>query len=102
MFWSLFILRGHLTREPASIVCDNQQGDLFHFAVPHRRLRQQQLTREKLGRGLGKNEGERTGKVEINPTKKALALDKAYWLYSHLLRTIKEEPSSSGFSTERS
>ena len=30
MFGSLFILREHSTREPASIVCDSEQGDLFH------------------------------------------------------------------------
>ena len=27
MFRSLFIYRGHWTREPTSIVCDNKQGD---------------------------------------------------------------------------
>ena len=32
MFWSLFILRGHSTWEPALIVCDDNRGDLFYSA----------------------------------------------------------------------
>ena len=32
MFWNLFIFRGHLTREPASIVCNDEQDS----AGPHR------------------------------------------------------------------
>ena len=36
MFWSLFIFRGHSTREPASLVRDNEQGDIFYSAGLHR------------------------------------------------------------------
>ena len=37
MFWNLFIFRGHSTREPASIIVGNdEQGDLFYSAGPHR------------------------------------------------------------------
>ena len=30
MFWSLFIFRGNPTREPESIVCNDEQDDLFY------------------------------------------------------------------------
>ena len=54
------------TQEPASVVCDDGQGDLFYSVDPHRNLHQPQLTREKLGRSFGeKNEGEWIGKVEF-------------------------------------
>ena len=26
---------GHLTREPASVICDNEQGEIFYCADPH-------------------------------------------------------------------
>ena len=29
MFWNLFIFCGHSAREPASIICNDEQGDLF-------------------------------------------------------------------------
>ena len=51
---SLFIFRGHSTREPASLVCNDEQGDLFYSAGPHRNRYQPELTQEKLGRGFGK------------------------------------------------
>ena len=38
MFWSLFVFRVRSTREPASIVCNDEQGDLFYFAGPHRNV----------------------------------------------------------------
>ena len=65
MFWRLLILRGHSAREPASIACDNEQGDLFYSAGQHRNLRWPQLIQGKLGRGIGKNEGDWTRNVEI-------------------------------------
>ena len=36
MFWSLFTFRGHLTREPASNDCNDEQGDLFYSTGPQR------------------------------------------------------------------
>ena len=36
MFWNLFIFRGHSTRKPASVVCNDEQGDLFYSAGQHR------------------------------------------------------------------
>ena len=30
MFWGLFIFRGHSTLEPASIVCNDEQGGLYY------------------------------------------------------------------------
>ena len=66
MFWSLLIFRGHSTREPASVVCNVEQGDLFHSAEQHRNLRWPQPTQKILGKGFGKNAGEWTGRVEIS------------------------------------
>ena len=51
-FFSLFICRGHSTREPAS-----SRVTLFYAAGQHRK---------KIGRGFGKNASEWTEKVEIN------------------------------------
>ena len=65
MFLSLYSFCGHSTWEPPSIVCDDEQGDLFYSGGPHRNPNQPQLTQEKLGRDLVKNEDGRTGKVEF-------------------------------------
>ena len=35
MFWSLFISRGHSTREPASVVCDDKKGDILYSEALH-------------------------------------------------------------------
>ena len=56
MFLSLHILRGHSAREPASIVCNDQQGGLFYSAGPQ----------EKNSGGFGENAGEWTGRVVIS------------------------------------
>ena len=55
MFRSLFIglFRGHSTRQPASVVSNNEQGDLFYSEGPHRNRCWSQPTQEKLGRGSG-------------------------------------------------
>ena len=66
MFWSLFSFHGHSTWEPASVVCNDDQGDLFYFAGQHRNQCLPQRTKEKLRRGFGKNAGEWTRKVEIS------------------------------------
>ena len=34
--WYLFIFHRHSLPEPASVVCDFEQGDIFYFAGPHR------------------------------------------------------------------
>ena len=47
LFWSLFILCGHSTGEPASIVCNDEQGDLFYFVGPHWNQCWPQPTQEK-------------------------------------------------------
>ena len=51
----------------------NEQGDFFYSAGQHRNLHKLQ----NLGRSFGKNEGEWTGKVEINSRKKSMAVDEA-------------------------
>ena len=61
MFWNLFIFRRHSTREPASIACDNEQGDLFYSAGSRRK----EPAWKKPGRGFGKNEAEWTRNIEI-------------------------------------
>ena len=68
MLLSLFIFRGHLTRELASIVCDVEQGELLwiHTGICVG------YSQHRLGRGFAttttttKNEGEWPGKVEIS------------------------------------
>ena len=72
MFWSLFIFNRHSTQEPASIVCNDEQGDLFYSAGPHRNWCQPQPTQQEHRRGFGKNAGEWTRRVEIS--KKSLAV----------------------------
>ena len=54
MFWSLFTFRGNSTQEPASVVCNNEHGDLFCSGSPQRNRCQPQPTQEKIGRGLEK------------------------------------------------
>ena len=57
---------GDSTPEPASIVCNNKQGDLFYFAGPHRN---RFLATAHIGttrRGFGTNAGEWTGRVQIS------------------------------------
>ena len=54
MFYNLFIFCGYARREPASVVCNDEQGDLFYFAGPHRNRYWPQLTQEKLRRGFEK------------------------------------------------
>ena len=66
MFWNLFTFRGHSTREPASVVRNDEQSDLFYSAGPHRNRCWPQPTHEKLWRGFGKKSGEWTGRVEIS------------------------------------
>ena len=58
MLWSLFIFRGHSTREPASVVCNDEQRDLVYSAGPHRNRRERF--------GEKKNTREWTGRVKIS------------------------------------
>ena len=55
-----------LNTGPASIIWNNEQGDLFYSAGPQRIRCKQQLTQEKLGRGFGKNAAEWARRVEIS------------------------------------
>ena len=67
MFWSLFIFCEHSPREPASVVCNDEQGDLFYPAATHRNLCQPQPTqKKKSGEILEKNADEWTGRLEIS------------------------------------
>ena len=100
MLSTLFIFRGHSTWERASFVCNDEKDNLFHSAGQHRNLCKPQVTQEKLGGSLGKNEGKWTGKAEISSRKKFRQQVRHAWLYSDLLQTLKGEPLSSGFSTD--
>ena len=64
MFSSLFIFRGHSTREPAAIVFD-EQGGLFYSAGPREPLLATANT-GKTRQRYGENAGEWTGRVEIS------------------------------------
>ena len=54
-----FTFCGYSTWEPASIVCNDEQGDLFYSAGPYSQHR-------KHSEVLEKNAGEWTGRVEIS------------------------------------
>ena len=71
-FFSLFIFRGHSTREPAS-------GRVTYFILRAYTgtMCQPQPTQGKIGRGFGKNAGEWTGSVEISKKEKSLAVSVA-------------------------
>ena len=60
-FFSLFIFRGHSTREPAS-----SKSDLFYSAGLHRNHVLATANTGKIRRGLEKNSDEWTGRVEIS------------------------------------
>ena len=68
MFWSPCIFHGHSTRDPASVVSDDDQGDLVFFLYgPTQELALAKAhTRKSLESFWKKNEGEWTGKVEIS------------------------------------
>ena len=61
-----YIFRWHSPREPASVVCNYEQGDLLYSVGPHRNQCQPQPTQKKLGGVLEKNAGEWTRRVEIS------------------------------------
>ena len=68
MFWSLFIFSKHSTREPASTVYNDEKGDLFYSAGPHRNRCNLHYSqhRKNSGKVWGKNAGEWTGRVETS------------------------------------
>ena len=69
MFWGIFIFRLHLTRGPESVTCDNEQNAwpiLFCKLTQDPALATAITGEKKLGRGLEKNAGEWTGRVEIS------------------------------------
>ena len=71
------MVRRNSTREPASIVRDNELGDLSYPAGRHRKLRWPQLTHERLGKGFAQTEGEWNAKVELSSKKKSPAVREA-------------------------
>ena len=81
-----FKFRWHSARKPTSIVYDNEQGDLFYFAGPHRNQRQQHPKQRKTR--------ERTWKMKLSgpenrseiKRKKSPAAEKRAGLYSDLLQ----------------
>ena len=69
---SLFKFHGHSTQEPASIIWNSKQVDLFYSAGPHRHW-----VILKLRTGFRQNAGGWTGSVEISSRKKSLAVGEA-------------------------
>ena len=62
----LYSVLGRSAREPASIACEDEQGDLFYSEGPRGNLCQSHVTQGKSGKKkFGTNEVEWTGKVEI-------------------------------------
>ena len=110
MFRRLFIIRGHSTREPASIVCNQEEGDLFYSTGLHRNRRYPQLTQDKLERGFGEKKSEWTRTVEISTEEipgsrkhgalRPQAAGVALCLYTDLLPTLKGDPFSCVFSID--
>ena len=88
------MFRGNPTREPDSVVYNDEQGDVFYSADPHRNRCSPQLTQEKLWRGFGKNEGAWTGKVEISSRKKSLVVGEAC---CDLLQALRAKSLNSPF-----
>ena len=58
MSWILFSLSGHSTREPASAVCDDEQGGPLYFADTQKPASATVNTEKKSGKVMGKNESE--------------------------------------------
>ena len=52
MSWSLFTFRGHSTREPASVVCDDEQSNVFILRA-HTGTCISRNKQEKIRRGFG-------------------------------------------------
>lgn len=72
------------TLEPASITCDNEQGDQSSSAGPHWNLHLPQQMQENLVEGFEKNEGEGPGRYNLERKK-----------------AIRGEPVSSELSTQK-
>ena len=66
VFWSLFIFRGHSTREPAPIVPNDEQGDQSFLWAHTGTGVSHSKHRKNSGAVLEKNAGEWTRKVEIS------------------------------------
>ena len=105
MFWSLFIFLRHSIQEPASIVCNNEQGDPFYSAGKQEPVLAASSTGKPQER-FGKNADVSTRRVEIS--QKSLATGTAcvangyISMYTDLLQAEKGEPFNSVFSTEGS
>ena len=91
-----FIFCKYSLPEPAYVVYDYEQGDLLLFRWPTRKPASAK-TNEVEKKGVFccccccfLNEGERTRKVEIRTRKKFLAWARHAWLYSDLLKVLKE------------
>ena len=80
-FLSLFLFRGHSTREPAS-------SRVTYFILPANTGTgvSHSQHRKKIGRGFGKNAGEWTGRVELN--KEEIPCSKRS-MYGHILTSSR-------------
>ena len=76
------------------------QGDLFHSADLHRNHVLATANTGKIRKGLGKNAGEWTGRVEISKGEIPGSKRSMYGLYIDLLQALKGERLSSVFSPD--
>ena len=95
MFLSLFIFRGHSTREPAS-------SRVTYFILPaYTGTGVSHSQQEKIGRGFGKNAGEWTRRVEISKEEIPGSKHSMYgYIYTNLLQALKGDCLSSVFSPD--
>ena len=94
-FFSLFICRGHSTRELAS----SRMTYLILRAYTGSSVSHSQHRKKKIGRGFGKNAGEWTGRVEISE-EEIPGSKRSMYGYTALLQTLKGERLSSVFSPD--
>ena len=101
MFWSLFIFRGHLTREPASVFCTMSRVTYFTLRA-HTRTGVSHSQHRKTRERLWKNAGEWIGRVEITTEEIPGCVGSMHGYILTILQALEGEPMSSGFSTDGS
>ena len=111
-FWSLFIFRGYSARDPASIVCNDEQDDLFKQRTYTETCISHSQHRKNSGEVLEKNTGEwnscwrnffhatRRINTEISNLKQSWLT--AFWKFSKLKFQFGSFPSASSFTQRAS
>ena len=90
MFWSLFIFRWHSTREPASVVCDEEQGDFFYlFCRPTQEPALNTANKRKSQKSFGRKWRWMGREGEKQKQRNSWQLAKRTWLYSDLIQAYE-------------